>query len=414
MDLLKNFLRVDIAEAIEMVTRAEDEGFLYACMMEIRDAFEANPVAGLNSLARDEALTAAHATLSQILPEILKRPSEIDGKPGHGLGHWTRDYVHAIFLAHDPELDPRFILPCVLGGALHDIGTLFVDRYADKNRVVRHAEVGALIFLRVAIESTLSFQEAITIAYTIAAHTHYLSEREVRCRDGEMRKIIPYLDVVNGKPLLHIWLPRWADRLDCSGAAFVGRHYFTLLKDHRDFGTDGFYSVRFNEHMQPRLRSARQIQAEGGSQTMAEHCRMFADSQTRHSPYGWYDQGRMVGMRNRYRQTLMSILEAIEHPSRVSPDVMKAWTVFLSLNIEPSLTGALTAERLRRRFEYLDEETQCAWSAAFHLTMTQYMVQTELLLSFMHEIPDYWHRLAGIKQDVRNVIRPHDHWRHLL
>lgn len=100
-------------------------------------------MAGLSDLERDEALVAVHTALSQILPEILKYAGGRKGDPGQGLGYWTRDYAHAIFLAHDPELDPRFILSCVFGGTLHDIGTMFVDRYAGKERAVCHAKSAA-------------------------------------------------------------------------------------------------------------------------------------------------------------------------------------------------------------------------------------------------------------------------------
>lgn len=339
------------------------------------------------------------------------------GDPGHGLGHWGRDYIHSLYLAHDPELEPKYVLPCVLGGTLHDLGSLYLDRYADKNRAFRHAEAGALLIRAAALESGfLNRDEADLVAYVIAAHTHYLKSSDVTCADTETRRVYPYRDVeevetnphdrnqFDLEPMLEIWLPRWVDRLDCSGPCLVARHFMTLAKDHEDFGQQGFYKVSFAEHMRPLLRSKEEITKSGGGQTMLEHLRMFADSQTNDSPYGKYDRGRMVQLRDAYRASLKHIIDQVAHPTDVNVDrIMIAWMRFLSQTVEPTLKPE-TARALEENFRHLDTGAQRAWACGFRATMAEFQVWGDRVQTFLETLPDAYDRFPGLEFGLSTLI----------
>lgn len=386
-----------LKELKEAIKDPEREGELHARMLALRERFSPSLLESLPSKTRDIAIRDAYRALNAILIPIIgdERP---EGDPGHGPGHWARDYIHALRLSCDPELDPRLILPCLLGGTLHDIGTLFLDRYADKNRAVRHAEAAALLVHAAALESrVLTPEEADLVAYAVAAHTHYLKPSDVKCADGETRSVMPYRDTAeDGRPLLEVWMTRWVDRLDCSGPLFPGRHYLTLHKDHEDFGHNGFYKVSFAEHMQPLLRTSEEIKASGKPQTMLEHMRMFAGSQTNDSPYGKHDHGLMTKLRDSYRESLEHIIYQVAHPSDVLEGrVEAAWTHFLERWVEPSSAGRDAAENLSRSFRKLDPGVQRAWACGFRACMTEHLAWIDRMRGFLHELPTEYLDLPG-------------------
>lgn len=395
----------------QLVTDPKEEGRLYDEMLAVRERYFRIGVPFRFDTSQ-EAIAWSHRALEVILPAVLRHRDAAAGDPGHGSGHWCRDYIHSLRLAHDPQLEPRYIPACILGGTLHDIGTLFLDRYADKNRAFRHAEAGALIVRAAALESgAMNPDQADLIAYVIAAHTHYLRPSEVTCADGVTRTVKPYYDedfeLVPNPARLEVWLPRWADRLDCSGPCMVGRHYLTLAKDHEDFNGDGFYKVSFAEAMRPLLRTPEEIKAAGGKLTMLEHMRMFANSQTNESPYGRFDRGVMVKIRDRYRLMLECIIEKVVRPvERNEGEVLGAWTSFLGTRIEPSQAGWQAALTLRRNFDTLDADTRRAWTSGFWWTMQLYAAWYESTSWFLFRKPTELFRLPGVTPDVRNVIAP--------
>lgn len=132
----------------------------------------------------------------------------------------------------------------LVAGTLHDVGCALVEHYAETQRVVRHAEGGALLLQEILPRLLLSEKQKILICYAVAAHTHYLKPQTV----GE-DTIEPYLDTSEGEPLWGILFTRWVDRLDCNGAGFVGRHYLTLARAHQDFDGKQFYGIEFAEHL---------------------------------------------------------------------------------------------------------------------------------------------------------------------
>jgi hypothetical protein len=335
-------------------------------------------------------------------------------EPGHAIGHWVRDYVHALRLCSglDVELAHAFI--GFLGGTLHDIGCSIVPRYQDSKRVVRHAEAGALLLLDLFAKDDcgLNGAEQILVAYAVAAHTHYLRPATVVCADGETRVIEPYKDLDDeGKPIFGVWIARWVDRLDTSGPAFVGRHFLTLVDTHEDFaGAAGFQTIEFAPHMRPLLRDK-----PDGPQTMTEHLRMFANSQATKPPYGLHDFGAMETMRDTRRAQLERIIAATQDaPSNIlarQEKILHAWTLFLAINVEPSLKGLRVATRLSQMFEKLDEASRAGWLSGFVQCMIEYdeWARSAIPDRWNHQFAGWWN-LPGIHASVDSLITVDPAW----
>lgn len=406
---------ISLTELIDMVNNPQKEGLLYEHMEELRE--RSAKLLGKNisgrKLIRENEISLGATVVAGVLKRVLERKNPTDGDPGHGPGHWCRDYLHTLYLSRNCE-DEAAIVPAIVAGSLHDIGTLFVDRYADRNRAVRHAEIGALIVDKAFedLDVGITQEEMDVCAYAIAAHTHYLKPQEVECRDGVKRMVKPFTDMVDDKPVMGVWLPRWADRLDISGPCMVGRHYLTLNRDHFDYSKDGFYKVEFGEHMRPVLRSDDEIKAGGGRRTMVEHFKMFASSQTNASVYGRHDRGAMLTLRDRYRTMMENIIDAVVNPTEVDVErVLKAWNLFLVSNIEPdSRTSAEAVNQLNKGFRKLDDESRQAWACGFRQTMVEYLVWSDMMLEFSSKLPSQMLRMPGVFRDVRDVVRPDRIW----
>jgi len=311
----------------------------------------------------------------------LEQEMSLEGMcPGHGPGHWMRDYVNACRLLSDSSTlmgrTETEILAGFAGGVLHDIGNAVVDRYHDGKVPVRHAEVAGLMLDRLFTQNDfgLSVNEQLAIQWAVMAHTHYLNPQEVKW-SGQTVIIEPYQDLDNdGQPLYGVWFPRMIDRLDCSGAAtFPARHFLTLFKEHQDFSaTEGFYDVAFHDHIQLLLRTPEEIKAAGGKQSMLEHLRMFALSQTNDSAYGKHDYGRMLSLRDEKREELHKFIDAVAYfgnKMRVHTDdelaaerdCLKAYLTF----IEPSMAAKGAIDQLDTLLAQEDASVQSTWLYGF-------------------------------------------------
>jgi hypothetical protein len=335
-----------------------------------------------------------------------------DIEPGHGVGHLVRDYVNALSFLPGMHAKSGDIFVGLVSGTLHDTGCTLVDRYSESGRALRHAEVGALLFN----ESMKDFQnlddaERLAIAWSIAAHTNYLKPHEVKCSDGITRTVEPYQNLDDrGNPLLGVWFPQWADRLDCNGPTFPARHYLTLVKSHKDLSGGQFVEMDFQEQMKPTMRTAEEIKAAGGKRTMLEHLALYAHSQTNDSPYGKHDFGIYRVLRDESRQMLRDILGS----SQTAPDfskeaeemILDRWDNFLVNNIEPSPNTPEVAKTLRAMFKTLDDYARDAWCNAFMATMKHYAVWAEKRISTMDMMPAHRYCLPGISQDIRKQISP--------
>lgn len=409
-----------LRDIVDMGSDPAQEGHLYEDMRRLRQGFGPDLLRNVTVASPDKARARAQEAIGVALAALFDVRQVADGDPGHGPGHWMRDYVHSLLLGHDDvTFTPVEILVGMVAGTLHDIGTLIVPRYKEKDRAVRHAEVGALAVRAAVLEAgVMNEYEADALAWAIAAHTHYPGQDQVMCRDGVRRVVEPYADEFNGWPFQFVWFPRWVDRLDCSGPCLVGRHFLTLKGDHEDYGGSevGHYKVSFGTHLEPLFRTFEEIKRQGRGQHMTEHLRMFAESQTNQSMYGRFDRGRMVERRDANRAALLRILARIERPDEGldQETVLTAWESFLGNTIEPSNAGQQTARELCVAFRQLPQATRCAWISGFLATMQEYLAYAPRLLAVLDDYPSARLPLPGFPQDIRACMTPQPAWADLL
>ncbi|MEK7148151.1 MAG: hypothetical protein AAB758_02535, partial [Patescibacteria group bacterium] len=268
-------------------------------MQEIRNSFSPDLLKEIRVSYRTDSVEKATEIVQKTLTAFKDAGYDFSGiEPGHGPGHIMRDYMNSIILFSKLEANPKYILPGFVGGALHDIGCAVIPRYEEDKKAVRHAEAGALLVKNLLEENIdLNDAERISIIYSMAAHTHYRGGSEIKCADGETRIVKPYLDLDDtGNPIWSVWFTRWVDRLDCNGPTMIGRHYLTLAEEHKDYDGETHFDIEFAHHMNPLLRPFKEQVDEKGkrNQTMSEHLKMFADSQSNDSPYGKWDYGFMT------------------------------------------------------------------------------------------------------------------------
>jgi len=325
---------------------------------------------------KESALRAGHQVISTVLNNLQKLKIDYSNmEPGHGAGHLRRDYINALILFGRLEASPRDIFFGFICGSLHDLGTAIIDRYSESKRVIRHAEAGAMLVDLCLDDDVVNEAERVLIYYVIAAHTHYLRTIEIKDEKGQtVNKIEPYTELYpNGQPFWPVWFARWVDRLDCSGPCFVGRHYLTLAKKHDDFDGKNFYDVSFDKHMRPLLRD----KPDDGN-TMVEHLRMFANSQTNQSPYGKHDYGFMIEMRTIYREMLLRVVNSFKKEFAEFFDAVREgisnddWGNFLNEHVEFSQKTEETTEVLGKMFDSLPVKTRMFWSRAFDLCLEIY------------------------------------------
>jgi len=419
----------------------DDEGLYWDVIQVIRgfDIDFAMDHVAINN--RMDAMRQGISTVQQVLQALQEMGldfSEID--PGHGPGHLARDYVNALRLFRELDCDSRHMFIGFCGAVLHDIGCAIVERYSEKDRAVRHAEASAILVaeavgkIKQMGQTTRSNTVWMLIRYAVAAHTMYMRETHIRCSDGVMRTIKPYRDTkqfMREIPNWFVWFTRWPDRLECCGPAFVGRHYLTLTKPHKDFSPQiGFYDVDYDHHMQPLLRGVEERRGDSKGQTMLEHLDMFAKSQTNDSPFGKHDFGRMSTLRDEHTEILNSIIALVhrdyedgkhkywdQRPNELSQDgelVLEAWRHFLSENIEPTELGVTAAHELELKFRHLVLQDQSAWLTGFYYTMQGYRTWSQAVLKDLERMPKERFELPGICEDVRDIIAPKSSWVGLL
>jgi len=342
---------------------------------------------GVSVGSLSEVFERGASSVREILNELITGGMSFENTdPGHGLGHFIRDYLNAMRLAARLSADPKDIFIGILGGAFHDIGCAFMGRYDEPTRLIKHAEAAALVLEHIFSLNNcgLNRAEQLLVEYGAAAHTHYLKPNKFKF-NGETYFVEPYRDEEDGKPILAVWFPRWVDRLDCNGPTFVGRYYLTLVEPRKDFSGEGYYyEVKFADHLRPLLRSSEEIKADGGKQTMLEHLNMFAKSQTNTSPYGKHDFGAMSGMRDRQTARLNRIIAARSLACGGGEErTFHDWNLFLAKNIEPTKSGVKAVAALGKAFSELPEVSKSAWTSCFSTALDEYFAwEAEVRIDF--------------------------------
>ncbi|MBI5421867.1 hypothetical protein HZA44_01925, partial [Candidatus Peregrinibacteria bacterium] len=379
--------------------------------LSIRAAVEPRLKVLLDQVAvmdRHEALTRAVNALRIVLSSLCGFIDLNRCDPGHGAGHVVADYVNALRLFSRLDIDPKETFIGFLGGVLHDFGCAIIKRYNESSRMVRHAEAAGLLIDEALQNTDLNEAERLLTVYAIMAHTHYLKPQTV----GD-KVIQPYLDLLpDGAAFYPVWCTRWVDRLDCNGPRFPARHYLTLAEEHEDFNGNSFEIHKFNEAMMPMTKE------QAGHPTMLSHMQLFANSQNNHSPYGKWDAGRMVELRDAHVGHLHRIIQAVMAGKAAGqPDentVLRLWLNFLSHTIEPSDKGMAAADALEFQFRALPANLRAGWIAGFWMTMEEYKLWAHNLLFDLLGLDYHWLQLPlpgiGTSIDVREVIRIHHSW----
>jgi len=400
-----------------------NESRAWESVQQLRRDFSPKIFDNVKSMQKEEAVERAIEVFQNTMSVAHERGFTFDNVgPGHGLGHLIRDYANALTMLPEQEADPKHTFIGFLGGTLHDLGCALMPRYEESKRAVRHAEGGALFLLDLFNNNlklgTLNDEEKIAVAYSVAAHTHYLKPSEVECQDGETRTILPYTDTFeDGSPIQAIWFTRWVDRLDCNGPSFLARHYLTLHEDHEEREGESHSIAGFGERMRPLFRTKEE--RDGDPLTSSELMKMFADSQTNDSPYGKHDSGKMVELRDKHRELFYNIIGAIKNPNssdhqgRVlsfSDDLRKSWYSFLTENIEPSRIALEAASKLGDMFAELPSKTRIAWESGFQSTMENYAAWSFEKSTQIDGRPDPIYKIPGVTEDIRNIIEPRGNW----
>jgi len=400
----------DLGELREYILNEEKS---WPFVQELRKTVENAPIANLmnevNVDSREKAMTRANEIAQNILSSLKEMDVNFqEVEPGHGIGHLTRDYLHALRLGNGLDVDPKHLFIGILGGIFHDIlGCIMVKRYDENERVVRHAEGGGIFFYRLGEKVGLSEAEKMLGFYAIAAHTHYLKPIPVKYKDGTIRESTPYVDLDEfGKPLMCVWLTRWTDRLDVNGPCFVGRHFLTLAESHKDFSGGSFYSVTFESHMNPFLRNEDEIK-QSGKRTMREHITMFANSQNNQTPYGKHDFGTMVEIRDSYTARIRRIIATFDEADTFSLNeklaVLKNWNRWLTERIEPTEKGRETVGKLDAMFANLNQDFRDRWYNVFSTTRTEHMGWSNDMRSALKDFSETYFTLP-VLGDVRKIL----------
>jgi len=390
-----------------------NEKHSWSFVKTMRMRFETTSAVGLidevDAGSKEEAIGRAVRTAHRILSLLKEMGVKFDEvEPSHGIGHLIRGYLHALRLAKGMEVEPKQLFIGMLGGIFHDIlGCIMVKRYDENKRAVRHAEGGGIFLHYLGSNVSLSLMERLIGFYGVAAHTHYLKPITVLCEDGVNRESTPYVDLDEfGKPIMCIHLTRWTDRLDVNGPTFFGRHFLTPEESHKDFDGENYYSVKFQNHMNPFPRNEEEIK-NSGYKTMREHITMFAKSQNNQSPYGKYDYGIMSEIRDSYTARLLRIISAFDGSEKFSDDqktaLRKKWKQWLIHNIEPNKNTEFVAENLDRMFLSLNNKIKDRWYNVFSVVLQEYAGWAKDMLSAIEDFPEEYF-LLPVLGDVRKIL----------
>jgi hypothetical protein len=347
---------------------------------------------GISSIT--EAVTRATEVSHRMLNHYRTMGVSFENfEPAHGRGHLVRDYVNlerVLRNAKAGEINPNEAYIGGIAAILHDTGNAIFDRYLDENKSdLRHAEIGALMFLEQSQHIGFPRDAAMLVAYAIAAHTHYLKPLVVNV-DGENIITQPYVDLYpDGSPMRFVWLPRQIDRLDLSNVTHIGRYFLTLCEMHHDYSSTGFYEVNFTKALRASLRSSEEIATASDGKTMLEHSFMLLKSQDNSSAYGKFDHGHYLTVRD---QNKALHFEAIHAGFRKVTDrdcqerILQAWEVHLGQNIDSSQKSKAIAKELCEQFRMLDSDTQARMSSVFLSAMLGYRTWLNYVHADLHDL----------------------------
>lgn len=307
---------------------------------------------------------------------------------GHGMGHLLRENVFLEQIKDDVSfrgLSPESRYYTTVAAMVHDIGRMVQPPHKEKDALIRHAEMGAIVFEEIAKELNLPEDDVTAIAFAIAAHTNIKHDRTYTGKDGLQRTIAPYKDYgtqqdYNGNaydvPIQYIQFTRAIDRADMIGPTLVPRHFLSLLNPGVDYKKSGYKDKDFEEALNPSSEKSCKALFEKYWRSVTE----------KDSPYIKDDFGIIIVKRNEHSSQLRKILDAFDKKEPISQrrkeEILDTWFTFLSNTIEPLHDQNNEINTLRELFINLPVHIQEAWLPVMETTMLEY---------------DQWTREAGLK-----------------
>lgn len=356
---------------------ANTEEDLWQDIFILRDIFSRKYIERCDVGSMDEAVGRANSVIFSVLSVISDYGLSFeDADTGHGIGHLIRDYVNATSIIPLLDISPQDAFVSIVAGTLHDLGCTITDRHSESNRVLRHAEVGALLVGKILNAKKLATRdERIAISYAIAAHTNYRVTENIVCEDGITRKIEPYDDRDIRGPLLSVHLTRGVDRLDINGPCLIGREFLSLTEEHEKYTLGKFYKTVFANSIRPLLRTKDKILTDPKGATLIEHAHRVSNlaDEDMLSVYTMYDFGAMLTAQTARRAQLKNIIDSIFSNAESGFD-NRRWFSFIGDTMEPTPAGANASKILEDMFDSLDRNTTMAWNRGFERTIEEYKI----------------------------------------
>jgi hypothetical protein len=340
--------------------------------------------------------------------------------PGHGPGHFLRDYLNAELLFRrmlenrSSMVSPADFFCGYVGAILHDLGNGLVPRFLESRRVIRHAEAGAVLVQWLAKEHPqwMTADELLLVTISIASHTHYLRPSEILCEDGVSRSCEPYPDTKRKLPLLWIWLCRMVDRLELFGPSMVGRLLLVNVGRQEDFAPQfGFFRVTEADrvdYLRPVIRTPEEIRVAGKGPRLLEQLLSFRNTQVDPTPFNehdWFVPELMV-LRDSEVAAIDRVFQAVRgvgmkrRTRRFFINEMFArLELFLSQNIEPTKLGQVATERVLDMLRRLSADEQLVWANLLRQTFEEYFAWAKLVRGELGEIKN----LPGLPE-VRLIL----------
>lgn len=216
--------------------------------------------------------------------------------PGHDKGHFSRDLLTSIVLYDSLKDNVAFQSEAAAGllaGAFHDIGTSIIPRYQDNKYGAGHGETGAFLFWQTS-QGLIGENTRKLVAYSIAAHTHYLKPIEVTLPQGYKKD--KYWDDTwtdeNGKLNgVAVQMTRRSDRTDTNGITLMFRHINSRMDSIEEGGQDLSGGEWINLNHDALLQTLNPIVRDPieNPPTTFEHILRFASSNNGKNPYSEKD-----------------------------------------------------------------------------------------------------------------------------
>jgi hypothetical protein len=366
---------IDLVKLRDSLTKEETLQEISTFIEELREEVESNEkwlkICSKAEKETPESLSQMPQTIEKIF-ETLK-PIIENTPPGHDYGHILRDTLAGITIANN-KLNTAYEVEKTAGiiaAMLHDVATAVFPRYKDTNSIVGHAEVGAWIAYNTFTNLGKNLRKM--VAYSIAAHTHYLKPIQVDNYTRMPYLCEPFKEPETGKIA---WaaptITRIADRIDLGGATHFARHLIAeadaiLAGGGKNLVDNNFYEINL-EH----LRELFEINQENKT-TLFGQVIAFSKSNFGQSVYSKNDflfpvASDLFGIRalqivDISNQMLSGNKVFSSKGSKDSSETVEKVAYWISLS--PANIFKPTWEILQNIWDGLDKKTQNAWCYGF-------------------------------------------------